>query len=149
METVRTKRQAGILVFLVFLLGLLVGGVGNHLWGARVWGGNPPPRRTPMSPGGFLADMTQKLQLTPDQQKQLEAILDNTRAQMQANDQKRNEIRMATRAQIRALLTPEQQTKFDEMGPRGRGDRGQGGPGSGFGRGPEGTKPDQHGGPPH
>jgi len=100
----------------------------------------------PPSPNQFLSDLTQKLQLTSDQQKQLGVILDNTRAQMQANDQKRGEIRMATRAQIRAILTPEQQTKFDEMGPhnRGGGDRGPGGPGgpgSGFGRGP--------GGPPH
>ncbi|HEX2854454.1 MAG TPA: hypothetical protein VHO24_14550 [Opitutaceae bacterium] len=43
---------------------------------------------------------------------------------------KMDEVRKAQRAELRALLTPEQQTKFDAMPPPGQG-RGQGGGGGG------------------
>ena len=115
-----TRREAALLVFVVFLLGLLVGGVGNHLWGERVWGrqepgahGNPPSREQ------VVNDLTRELQLTPDQQKQLGPIIDDTRAQVRALytplDPQHEQIRQQGRAHIRAILTPEQQPKFDQF----------------------------------
>lgn len=136
MQNSRTKSEAGILVLVVFVLGLLVGGVGNHLWGARVWSsarqdhagpGHPPP------PGTF----TQRLGLTPDQQKQWDAIFTESHPQFLAIDAQRDALRLQVREKIRAVLTPDQQVKFDaivkEQDAHGRG---HGGPPPGGDRGP-------------
>lgn len=137
MQSARTKSEAGILVLVVFILGLLVGGVGNHLWGARVWSSSAPPRRSGPPPGQSMA---QRLQLTPDQQKQMDSIRDDMRTQFQADDAKRNVIIMQSRERIRAMLTPDQQVKFDAMikgmdSHSRPGDRGPG-PGPRLGPGP-------------
>ena len=119
METVKTKSEAGILVLAVFLLGVLLGGVGTHLWGARVWGETQKVPTVRRVPGQFMAEMTQRLQLTADQQKQLSAMLDDTKAKLSdlygPVDQERDRIRMENRARMRAALTPDQQIKFDEL----------------------------------
>lgn len=123
--TTKGRIEAGILVFVVFLLGVLLGGLGTHLWGARVWGETrsaPTMRRVP---GQFMAAMTQRLQLTPDQQKQFESMLDDTKSKLTnlyaPVDSERDQIRAANRARMRAILTPDQQVQFDqvlkELGP--------------------------------
>jgi Spy/CpxP family protein refolding chaperone len=114
METAKRKSEAGILVLVVFILGVLVGGVGTHLWGARIWANGNGPERAgrPPQQGPTLA---QKLQLSPDQQKQLDAIFTDSRTQLQANDAQHNAIRMQTRDKIRAILTPDQLAKFNGM----------------------------------
>lgn len=119
-NTSRTRREAGVLVFVVFLLGLLVGGVASHLWGERVWGkqdagghAGQPSREE------IVNSLTRELQLTPDQQKQLGPIIDDTRAQVRALyaplDAEHDRIRTQGRARIRAILTSEQQPKFDQF----------------------------------
>jgi Spy/CpxP family protein refolding chaperone len=117
MEATKARREAAILVLIVFLLGVLLGGVGNHLWGSRVWGNSPGHSGPPPTREQVLDNFTKELQLTPDQEKQLGAILDDSRAQFRALseslDPKRMQIRDESRAQMRALLTPEQQPKFD------------------------------------
>ena len=87
----------------------------------------PPPRRR----GGFvLEELTAKLNLTADQQKTVGEAIKSGREQMKAvrdddslsDDDKRaksRELMAATRAQIRALLTPDQQAIFDKMPTRG------------------------------
>ncbi|MEO7414209.1 MAG: hypothetical protein ABIZ81_12720 [Opitutaceae bacterium] len=74
--------------------------------------------------------------LSADQKTKIMAIYTKSAADMQAMAQedrrgpKAQEMRMATQKEIRALLTPEQATKFDAMPPPGRGGRGgQGGQG--------------------
>jgi periplasmic protein CpxP/Spy len=81
--------------------------------------------------GGFvLEELTQKLTLTPDQQKQVGDLIKSSREQMKAlheddsmsDDDKRakmKEITSTTRTQIRALLTPAQQAIFDTLPTRG------------------------------
>jgi hypothetical protein len=133
MPSDRTKREAGLLVLVVFILGVLVGGVGYRLEGARVFGNNGEathgnPHAGPPPPLG------QQLGLSADQQKQLDAIRADTFSQFQAVDAQRNAIRMQTRDKIRAILTPDQLVKFNAMikdmdshnhpGDRGPGDRG-------------------------
>lgn len=110
----RTRREAAVLVFVVFLLGLLVGGVGNHLWGQRVWGGRQEVARHPGPPSRakIVDHLTRELQLTPDQQQKIGAIIDDTRSQMLSQHEK---IRQQGRERIRAVLTPEQVPKFDEF----------------------------------
>jgi Spy/CpxP family protein refolding chaperone len=61
--------------------------------------------------------LTHELQLTPDQQQQLGAIVDDTRAKIHAAyapaDAEREELRQQGRARVRAILTPEQLPKFE------------------------------------
>jgi Spy/CpxP family protein refolding chaperone len=116
----KTRREAALLVFVVFLLGLLVGGLGNHLWGERVWGRQQPgPHVGPPSREQAVNKLTSELQLTPDQQRQIGPIIDDTRAQIRALyepvDAEHDKIRQQGRARIRAVLTPEQQPKFDQF----------------------------------
>jgi Spy/CpxP family protein refolding chaperone len=145
MPNSRTKSEAGILVLVVFALGLLVGGVGNHLWGAHVWGsgptrgaGHPPPQGPSFS---------QRMGLSPDQQKQLDAIFNDTHPQFQALDAQREALHLQVRTRIRAILTPDQQVKFDAMikdqDAHGRGGPNRGGPPPGR----EGHGPGGHQGP--
>src|SRR6202162_157624 len=113
----KKRGEAAILVFVVFLLGVLLGGIGNHLWGERVWG----KQTTTSQPtkGQIVGDLTKELQLTPEQQKQLAAIVDDTRAQWRALystiEPQHEQIRQQSRDRIRALLTPEQKPKFEEF----------------------------------
>lgn len=115
MENSKTRSEAAVLVLVVFVLGVLLGGLGNHLWGERVWGHAYPP-------GGPTHDqlvgaLTHELQLTADQQQQLSAIVDDTRSKIHAAyapaDAQREQLRQQGRARIRAILTPEQLPKFE------------------------------------
>ena len=69
--------------------------------------------------GNPLARLTETLNLTPDQEAKVQPILDQTKPQITAIHQ---EAMQKTKAimdnavlQIRPLLTPEQQTKFDAL----------------------------------
>jgi len=115
MAATKARSEAAILVALVFLLGVLLGGVGTHLWGERVWGVRadaPAPQQKHLS-----VELTQDLQLTPDQQKQLHVIIEETQAKWRTLygplDGQRDEIRAESHDQMRAILTPEQKLKFD------------------------------------
>jgi hypothetical protein len=117
MATKNARTEAAALVFVVFLLGLLLGGVGNHLWDERVHGQdqlNTKPTRQQV-----LDDLTQRLQLTPDQQTRIAGAIDDTRSKWQALyaplDAPREQIRRQGRANIRAVLTPDQQVRFDDF----------------------------------
>jgi hypothetical protein len=117
MNNTKKRGEAAMLVLVVFLLGALLGGVGVHLWGERVWGKqivNAQPTR-----GQIVSDLTKELQLTPDQQKQLGSIVDDTRAQWRALygtiESQHEQIRQQGRDRIRATLTPEQKPKFEEF----------------------------------
>ena len=115
MPLTKTKSEAGFLVLVVFVLGVLVGGLGNHVWGQRVWGmRNGPPARV-----DTLKVFNQRLDLTPEQQAQVKAIAEETSAQWHQLyapvDRKREEIRAEGRKRLRALMTPEQLPKFDQL----------------------------------
>jgi Spy/CpxP family protein refolding chaperone len=114
MENTKARREAAVLVVVVFLLGAILGAVGNHLWGTRVMGmirADNPARLHGM------ADLAQQLKLTPEQQKQVAGISDDVRTRWKALytplDAEREQMRMQGRQKIRSILTPEQQPKFD------------------------------------
>ncbi len=99
----------------LFLVGVLVGGLGTHLFL------NQPHRP---GPGGFRGDhfleiLESELVLTTDQMHRIDEILEQSHAE---GDALRSEIlprlrsTMAqTRDRIREVLTPEQQAKFEEL----------------------------------
>jgi Spy/CpxP family protein refolding chaperone len=117
MDNTKKRGEAAVLVLVVFLLGALLGGVGNHVWGERVWGKqivNTQPTRNEI-----VGELTRDLQLTPDQQKQLGSIVDDTRAQWRTLyttiEPQHEQIRQQSRDRIRAILTPDQKPKFEEF----------------------------------
>jgi hypothetical protein len=92
----------------------------------------PPPRHRGHRQQWVLAELTQKLGLSADQQKTVGEIIASSRAQAKelqgdeslSQDDRRakmSEIARSTRASIRAALTPDQQKVFDALPERGRG----------------------------
>jgi periplasmic protein CpxP/Spy len=69
--------------------------------------------------GNMLEHMTKSLDLTPDQQAKVQPILDQAKPQMiaihQEAMQKMKDLMDKTMAQIRPLLTPDQQKKADDL----------------------------------
>jgi hypothetical protein len=123
MEQTNPRREAALLVVVVFLLGMLLGGIAMHVWGERIWGrlyAAPAPMGQPgtMRPvNEVVKEFTNELQLTPGQQTEVTAIINETRSQWQALyvplEAQHEAIRQEGRARIRALLTPDQLPKFD------------------------------------
>ncbi len=117
MEPTKGSRKAALLVFLVFVLGIALGGVGT-LVTSRVLADRPRASLA-HNPAGTLAMFTKGLDLTPDQQKQLEAIFNDTRARYAALHQKLDpeyeQVRQQGRDKIRQILTPEQRPKLEEL----------------------------------
>jgi Spy/CpxP family protein refolding chaperone len=117
MKNLRARLEAAALFLVVFVLGATFGVLGAHMWAQRV-SGQAAPINTKPTRDQIMQDLTQRLQLTPDQQKSIAAAIDETRARWQALyaplDAPREQIRQEGRAKVRAVLTPQQQVKFDE-----------------------------------
>jgi flagellar biosynthesis chaperone FliJ len=120
MRNSNARLEAAALVFVVFVLGLLLGGVGGHLWDKRVQGNGSSAAQINTKPtrDQVINTLTQRLQLTPDQQRQVTVVIDDTRAKWQAQYAEANaeheQIRQQARASIRAVLTPDQQSNYDD-----------------------------------
>ena len=116
------NRRAAVLVIAVFVLGFTLGGLSTHLVGDRVWGGYSEAKKYPekgrYDPARIVEQLTRELALTSEQRKQLESILETTKAKHQAvYEQVRpqfEQVRQEGRARIRSILTPEQLPKFEE-----------------------------------
>lgn len=113
MATTKSRGEAAALVAVVFLLGILLGGVGNHLWGETVWG----MREAAPPPNHLSLELTQELQLTADQQKQLNVIIADTQSKWRTLysplEPQRAAIREESHDQMRKILSPDQVPKFD------------------------------------
>ncbi len=119
METTKARREAAILFVAVFVLGVVFGGVGDRLWNQHVSGETtaikvPPPHATRDQ---LIDNFSQAIKLTPDQRKQVVAIIDDTGSQVKALyaplDGKRDDLRLQCRSRIRAILTPSQVPRFE------------------------------------
>jgi Spy/CpxP family protein refolding chaperone len=112
MQATKARSEAAILVVVVFLLGVVLGGLGTYLWGQRVWGMR-------IGPPTHAQILMRELELTSDQQKQLTAITEDTQAKLRALylplAAQREQIREQSRERIRAILTPEQQPRFEQF----------------------------------
>ena len=113
MVTAKRARLLSVLIIaIVFAVGGLSGAATMH-----VVEGDEAPRMERRDRGG-RNNLFERLQLTPEQQVQVEAIMEQGRTQMDAFwAQHRPALRAitdSTRAQIRAVLTPEQRALDDE-----------------------------------
>jgi len=118
METIsQGSRKALLLVLLVFALGIGVGSAGTYLVTTRVLAAHP--QVAARNPANHMAMFTRDLNLNPDQQKQIQSILAETRARYAEihshADPEYESARQAGREKIRQVLTPEQRPKFEEL----------------------------------
>jgi Spy/CpxP family protein refolding chaperone len=112
------KQRAALWVALVFMLGAALGGMMGFIFAHH-----PVSANSPMSAQQRRAQkveqLTREANLTPDQQHQLDAILTQLHAEYKAlheqSDARIDEARQKSRNQIRAILSPEQQPKFEEF----------------------------------
>ena len=103
-------------IALACLAGLLAGAAGGWWAGRelfpRRWGWEQRYEK-------MLERFSSELKLAPEQKEQVKALLEAKRQKMEAlrNEvrPRREEIRQSTQSEIRKLLSPEQQTKFDRM----------------------------------
>lgn len=127
MAAERSSKVAILLVLAVFILGAAVGGLGTYLAEARVRAGAASHRQPPdRSPQGLQTErraqvdrLSKELNLTQDQQAHLDGILSQAQTQYGAireqSTTQSNQVRKQTREQIRAVLTPDQISKFDDF----------------------------------
>jgi Spy/CpxP family protein refolding chaperone len=118
MSEVSIKQKAVLWVGVVFVLGLVLGGIFGYLFQNRVQGDTAGPRSDKARREHIVEELTNELGLTADQQKKLDSVITEAHAKFQAiheADQPQIEqVRKNARNEIRAFLTPEQQTKFEE-----------------------------------
>ncbi len=117
MDASKGSRKAVLLVLLVFVLGIALGGVSVILWTSRVHAARP--QTTGRKTARTVARFTRDLNLNADQEKQIEAILSDTRAKYAALhhklDPEYEQVRSEGRERIRQVLTTEQRPKFEEL----------------------------------
>jgi Spy/CpxP family protein refolding chaperone len=117
MSTGRTTLKIWLVLLVVFVLGCVTGGALTGLYRWRAGADRPEAREKAMQER--FEKMRRELSLTDQQTTAVRTILDDTRAEYKIlrNDLRPRfeEPRMKARAKIRALLTTEQQQKFDAM----------------------------------
>jgi Spy/CpxP family protein refolding chaperone len=117
MDANQGSRKAYLIVFVLFILGIALGSVGTYLVTMRVQAARPAG----IAPGvpSHMALFTRDLNLTPDQQTQIQAILSDTRAHYaelhSKLDPEYEQVRQQGRDHIRQVLTPEQRPKFEDL----------------------------------
>ena len=115
--TGRTRLKIWLVLGVVFVLGCVTGVALTGLYRSRASGDRPEARERAMNER--FEKMRRELSLTDQQTTAVRTILDETRNEYRAlRTELRprfDEPRQKARARIRALLTPEQQQKFDAM----------------------------------
>jgi Spy/CpxP family protein refolding chaperone len=113
----RTRLKMWLVLVAVFVLGSVTGAALTGLYRSRAAGERPEAREKAMHER--FEKMRTELKLTDEQTKAVQAIIDQTRNEYRALRTelrpKFEEPRLKARTRIRALLSPEQQQKFDAM----------------------------------
>lgn len=132
----RTRAWFALFVLAIFCVGLASGMV----IGRRM--GPPRPPRSGMflpvdpghargrGPGPLIDRIDRQVQLTPEQRSRVQAIFDARRGRLEAVQRdiiaRAEEERRALQEEIRKVLTPEQQIRFDQWVAQQPRDRGRG-----------------------
>jgi len=113
------KRKAALWVGAVFLLGAMLGGVLGFLFAHRPVNAANAALSEPERRARRVEQFTHELALSPEQAQQLDAILLQRHAETKVihdqADLQLEQVRQKGRAQVRAILTPEQLPKFEEF----------------------------------
>jgi Spy/CpxP family protein refolding chaperone len=113
---VRLSRGAiALYIGLVFVSGVVLGGFTHRLYTV-----SSVSAKTTRNPEEFrkryLAEMQKRLNLTPDQVMNLNAILDQTRSRYnEAKERMRESLHEEQVAKVRAILTPDQQLEYEKV----------------------------------
>jgi len=113
------RRKAALWVGAVFLLGAALGGVLGYLFAHRPVSAANPPLSEPERRAHRVDELTKELSLTPQQAQQLDGILLHRHAEAKAihdqTDAQIDALRQRGRAEVRAILSPDQLPKFEEF----------------------------------
>jgi Spy/CpxP family protein refolding chaperone len=119
MSEASVSRKAALWVGVVFLLGAALGGMLGYVFAHHTAMAAPSQMTETVKRAQKVQRLTQELDLSLDQQKQLDAIMASVQAQYkaihQSTDPQIDQARQKGREQIRAILTPEQKPKFEEF----------------------------------
>ena len=120
MNETPATRKAAIWVVIVFLLGAAAGVMLGYVYATQhSVSAASAPLPEPERRARRVTELTEKLGLTSDQAKQLDAILLERHAEVKTirdqSDSELEKVRQKGRDQIRAILTPEQKPKFEEF----------------------------------
>ena len=116
-----TRAKAFISLILVLLVGIIFGGTVNHLYVSKFALGrtSDSSNRRPSDRHFPVKEMIERLQLDPDQEKQLHSVLERRREDMRKAEHESREahsaIKKRTRAEILEILTEDQARRFDEF----------------------------------
>lgn len=118
MNEATAKQRAALWVAVVFLLGVALGGVVGYIFAHRTVSANAP-MTAQQRRAQKVEQLTKEANLTPEQRKQLEAILAQLHGEYKAlreqADAQIDKARQKGRNQIRAILTSEQKPAFEEF----------------------------------
>ena len=119
MSETPATRKAAIWVVVVFLLGAIAGGMFGYAFAHRSVAAAGAQTPEPERRAKRVEQLTRDLGLTADQAKQLDSILlqyhGNAKAIHDQFDAQMGQLRQKGRAEILAILTPEQKPKFEEF----------------------------------
>jgi hypothetical protein len=119
MSETPASRRAAIWVVVVFLLGVIAGGMFGYGYAHRLVAAAGPPMPEPERRAKRVEQLTHELDLTSDQAKRLDAILLQWHGQAKAireqSDGQMEQLRQKGRDEIRAILKPEQKPRFEEF----------------------------------
>jgi len=112
------KQRAALWVVVVFLLGASLGGVSGYLFAARSHADTKTVLSDDARRAQKVAQLTRDLNLSPDQQQQLDAVIRDAQSKFKSIHEASQPQIDATRAQarekVRAFLTPEQRPKYEQ-----------------------------------
>lgn len=113
------KRKAALWVGLVFLLGAALGGLVGYVFTYRSYAFQATPPSDQARRQQRVAELTQMLSLTREQQQQLDSIISHMQVEFKdirkQVDPQIEEARNRGRNQVRAILTLEQKPKFEDF----------------------------------
>jgi Spy/CpxP family protein refolding chaperone len=117
-ETTSPVLKAASWLVAVHLLGITIGAVAGQQIFIHVHSSAAAPLTAPARHAHFVESLLREVNLTDVQRQSLDAVLNDTSRQLDAihqqTDNQISQSRMRARDQIRAILTPDQRSRFDE-----------------------------------
>lgn len=111
------KQRAALWIVVVFLLGASLGGVSGYLFSAHSHADSAPVLNDDARRAQKVALLTKELNLTPEQQKQLDDAVreaqERFKAIRQASQPQIDATRAQARERVRSFLSPEQRPKYE------------------------------------